>query len=357
MVFEPHSKNKTFLLFLAGIFAVFLIIGIFYLGGIKKPEPVSCTLEAKICQDGTAVGRTGPNCEFSKCPNEDLYATWKTFRDETKGITFLYPEKLDTKYISAFDWPPQAQILNQAFSCIEGGSEIARAGRTEKRVINNREYCVTKLSEGAAGSIYEQYAYAFELGVKKVILTFSLRLVQCGNYSEAQMAECNKERSEFNIDNIIGPIAQSVQLGVEIAPITSFEECAAAGYPIMESFPEQCRTPDGKTFVRIINTASGISGSVLLGPICPVVMNPPDPQCADRPFETRLAVTTPDGTRVIKEFSSDASGKFKVDVLPGEYAIRSAAAANILPYCSSNIVKVVAGAYTKAEVSCDTGIR
>lgn len=32
--------------------------------------------------------------------------------------------------------------------------------------------------------------------------------------------------------------------------VTSFEECAAAGYPIMESYPEQCRTPDGQTFVN-----------------------------------------------------------------------------------------------------------
>lgn len=34
--------------------------------------------------------------------------------------------------------------------------------------------------------------------------------------------------------------------------INSFEECAVAGYPIMESYPEQCRTPDGKIFVRKI---------------------------------------------------------------------------------------------------------
>ncbi len=29
---------------------------------------VACTLEAKICPDGTAVGRKGPNCEFEACP-------------------------------------------------------------------------------------------------------------------------------------------------------------------------------------------------------------------------------------------------------------------------------------------------
>ncbi len=31
---------------------------------------VACTMEAKICPDGSAVGRQGPNCEFSKCPGE-----------------------------------------------------------------------------------------------------------------------------------------------------------------------------------------------------------------------------------------------------------------------------------------------
>lgn len=35
-----------------------------------SPTPTSkaCTLEAKICPDGSSVGRTGPNCEFAVCP-------------------------------------------------------------------------------------------------------------------------------------------------------------------------------------------------------------------------------------------------------------------------------------------------
>ena len=32
--------------------------------------------------------------------------------------------------------------------------------------------------------------------------------------------------------------------------ITTFDECASAGYPVMESYPEQCRTPDGRTFMN-----------------------------------------------------------------------------------------------------------
>src|SRR3990167_3236644 len=31
--------------------------------------------------------------------------------------------------------------------------------------------------------------------------------------------------------------------------ITNFDECVAAGYPIMESDPPQCATPDGRIFI------------------------------------------------------------------------------------------------------------
>lgn len=34
----------------------------------NSPEQVFCTMEAKECPDGSFVGRTGPNCEFSPCP-------------------------------------------------------------------------------------------------------------------------------------------------------------------------------------------------------------------------------------------------------------------------------------------------
>jgi len=36
---------------------------------VSSPSgPKACTMEAKTCPDGTAVGRTGPNCEFAPCP-------------------------------------------------------------------------------------------------------------------------------------------------------------------------------------------------------------------------------------------------------------------------------------------------
>lgn len=36
----------------------------------------------------------------------------------------------------------------------------------------------------------------------------------------------------------------------QLINVTNFEECAAAGNPVMESYPRQCRTPDGQLFVE-----------------------------------------------------------------------------------------------------------
>jgi hypothetical protein len=34
--------------------------------------------------------------------------------------------------------------------------------------------------------------------------------------------------------------------------VNSFDECVIAGYPVQESYPEQCKTPEGKTFTEDI---------------------------------------------------------------------------------------------------------
>ncbi len=36
----------------------------------RKAGGFQCTMEAKVCPDGSAVGRTGPRCEFAPCPGE-----------------------------------------------------------------------------------------------------------------------------------------------------------------------------------------------------------------------------------------------------------------------------------------------
>ena len=36
---------------------------------IGKNKQFACTMEARLCPDGSAVGRTSPNCEFAPCLN------------------------------------------------------------------------------------------------------------------------------------------------------------------------------------------------------------------------------------------------------------------------------------------------
>jgi len=51
-----------------------VLVGIwFVLDFIKKSEkPVACTMDAKLCSDGSYVGRVPPDCDFASCPKEDL---------------------------------------------------------------------------------------------------------------------------------------------------------------------------------------------------------------------------------------------------------------------------------------------
>ena len=53
---------KTGLFLLAGF-----ILAVIFLAGCTQP-PVACTADAKICPDGSAVGRAAPNCDFAPCP-------------------------------------------------------------------------------------------------------------------------------------------------------------------------------------------------------------------------------------------------------------------------------------------------
>lgn len=59
---------KNLFVITVGILVLIIIgAGVFSISP-KQPKQIACTEEAKICPDGSAVGRTGPNCEFAPCP-------------------------------------------------------------------------------------------------------------------------------------------------------------------------------------------------------------------------------------------------------------------------------------------------
>jgi hypothetical protein len=187
------SKKVLFLI----LAMIIIIIGIFVL---YEPKSASAPIKlpANLTAPAVSIVSTEPG--------------WQTFTDPNQSITFQYPENLGTTYISTVGWPPKAKVLDTAFKCQPAGQAILPAGRTDIEKINGSTYCVTIESEGAAGSVYNQYAYAFEKSGKEVILSFTLQEVQCDNYPEPQASECKTERASFNIGNIVDRMASTVKL-------------------------------------------------------------------------------------------------------------------------------------------------
>ncbi len=71
----PFSKMLALILFVT-LPTVMFFFGANYQKALDQvvspttitPSQQACTAEAKICPDGSAVGRSGPNCEFTPCP-------------------------------------------------------------------------------------------------------------------------------------------------------------------------------------------------------------------------------------------------------------------------------------------------
>ncbi|HRH55343.1 MAG TPA: hypothetical protein PK609_00535 [Candidatus Paceibacterota bacterium] len=124
---------------LAGVVLIFVVgVGAFlYRNTMERPGVTvaerECTLEAKVCPDGSAVGRTGPSCEFAPCafPNVEILRANVSFLapsgyslEESAGAqdpnvlaTFVKP--------SLGGWPPHTIVVRQY--AIEGeatGDEV-----------------------------------------------------------------------------------------------------------------------------------------------------------------------------------------------------------------------------------------
>ncbi len=69
------SKNqKKFVKTYIILFVLVVVVILAYVNikpkavAVPEEEAVACTMDAKMCPDGSYVGRVAPNCEFAKCP-------------------------------------------------------------------------------------------------------------------------------------------------------------------------------------------------------------------------------------------------------------------------------------------------
>jgi len=149
--------------------------------------------------------------------------------------------------------------------------------------------------------------------------------------------------------------------------VASFEDCVAAGNPVMESYPRQCRHGDD-LFVEDISDEeapdgilpfdSGVRGTVLLGPICPVQSFPPDPNCADKGYQTTVRVFSPVSSQIgpYASVETGEDGTFEFSLPPGIYTLE-AIGGEPLPRCERQEVTIEPGIILMQDISCDSGIR
>lgn len=100
---------------------------------------------------------------------------------------------------------------------------------------------------------------------------------------------------------------------------------------------------------------SGVRGTAVVGPSCPVQRMPPTPGCADKPYAATFAIETPAGVR-IATVSSRVDGSFSARLPPGSYVIRLQSAA-VMPSMPPQTFSVRANSYTSVKLSLDSGMR
>ena len=89
---------------------------------VAPPGQVACTAEAKICPDGSSVGRTGPNCEFAPCPSiseaEPFTANFEIYTNGTLRVftAAMYHNQSENAYIQSPETPNTVHVTREGIT-------------------------------------------------------------------------------------------------------------------------------------------------------------------------------------------------------------------------------------------------
>jgi hypothetical protein len=102
---------------------------------------------------------------------------------------------------------------------------------------------------------------------------------------------------------------------------------------------------------------SGIRGTVILGPTCPVEGEPGahEPVPCLTPYMAQLAIVNEQGD-VVARVTSAEDGTFQVDLPPGDYVV-TPQSGDPFPVAQPVPVSIPVGTYVDIQVNYDTGIR
>lgn len=201
--------NRTCIFILSFVAGFFIIVGMWH-RALRSEEqtpivgpiyPRACTMEARVCPDGSAVGRSGPNCEFAPCPPVAQNSSEPTDPSAVADGEFPTPTPFTGKFTRQLSDRNDVIVSTGAFTCVIGGDPTSPHGATTQKTINKTPYCINTSVEGAAGTTFSTYTYTTALGSDRLIsLKFVIAASNCGNYDKPEMLECAREQKLLNPD-------------------------------------------------------------------------------------------------------------------------------------------------------------
>ena len=105
-------------------------LGVFYYvnNPTEFPNPAACTLEAKICPDGSSVGRVLPDCEFEECPIASGNNSCMELGCPKKDV-YVGSKDSDKYYECRCSWAKN--ILPENLVCFSNDEEATEDNRTK----------------------------------------------------------------------------------------------------------------------------------------------------------------------------------------------------------------------------------
>jgi len=152
---------------------IYDIKGIFSVtDSFEKDGPYACNADAKICPDGSSVGRTGPQCEFAACPPENATSgrvtTYMGGTATTLNVT-VSPQALISDSRCPVDvqcvWAGTVEVRTVLSTQVAHGEHTMKLNEPQ----NFGDFTVTLLevSPAATQGVIPESSYRFTYEVKK----------------------------------------------------------------------------------------------------------------------------------------------------------------------------------------------
>ncbi len=159
---QPQNPlNKTWQI------VAIIVAGILVIGGVSygsyylwqkstgNVNQIACTMEAKLCSDGSYVGRTGENCEFAECP-------------ATSSLESYYQdlaEKCKEKDSPNCCLSSVRKMASGGYKLAENGTCPAGYKMNGLECIDTYTWCEPEVGDTANWQTYRNEEYGFEINL------------------------------------------------------------------------------------------------------------------------------------------------------------------------------------------------